>query len=63
MESNTQSGAGRFSALFKWSEQLANLHNSIAAKIVVWNRIECGKKTFFFWVLNSVFIYKPVISK
>lgn len=35
LESNTQSGAARFSALNKWSEQLSNLHNSIAAKIVV----------------------------
>lgn len=35
LESNTQGGAAaRYNALQKWSEQLANLHNSIASKIV-----------------------------
>ena len=35
LDSKTQVGAARYNALQKWSEQLSNLHNSIASKIIV----------------------------
>lgn len=35
LESGTVSGAARYNALQKWSEQLSSLHASISSKIVV----------------------------
>lgn len=35
LDSKMQAGAARYNALQKWTDQLSNLHFSIASKIVI----------------------------